>query len=255
MNSQAFKSQGPIILALDTTSKATSITVAKGNQSLRTIKGLSGEKRSEKLWIDVQSLLAEIGLTIRDIDLFAVCVGPGGFTGLRVGIAAVKGWCAALSKPVVGLTSLEAAAFSAAPAHLVCALVNANRNEVYSELFSFNGDGVPIPQNDPIVSSLDEALKRIAGSKEISFAGDAALAYEQAIKSFDAATTERKWSVDHKDVCIAEDIASLAFLKHESGKVETAATLKACYIRPAEAEIKLSLGLLGSKIKRSMKTN
>jgi tRNA threonylcarbamoyladenosine biosynthesis protein TsaB len=254
LNSQDFKASGPIILALDTTSKATSIAIARGGQVLKSIAALSDEKRSEKLWVEVQSLLVEIGMTVRDVDLFSVCVGPGGFTGLRVGIAAVKGLCAALGKPVVGVTSLEAAAFSAAPAPLVCAMVNAYKSEVYSQLFSFNGDGVPIPQNDAIVSAFDEALRRIRDAKEVVFAGDGAEAGAEAIRSFDAAREEGKWSISRSDRCIAEDVARLAFLKHGRGEVETAASLKACYVRLSEAEIKLSLGLLGSKIKRSMKS-
>ena len=254
LNSQDFKASGPIILALDTTSKATSIAVVRGEQSLKSITALSDEKRSERLWVEVQSLLVEVGMTLRDIDLFSVCVGPGGFTGLRVGIAAVKGLCAALGKPVVGVTSLEAAAFSASPAPLVCAMVNAYKSEVYSQLFSLDGDGLPVPQNYAIVSAFDEALNRIRDANEVVFAGDAAEFCAEAIRDFDATREEGKWSISRPVRCIAEDVGRLAFLKHGRGESETAASLKACYVRPAEAEIKLSLGLLGSKIKRSMKS-
>jgi tRNA threonylcarbamoyladenosine biosynthesis protein TsaB len=55
-------------------------------------------------------------VTIHEVDLFAVCAGPGGFTGLRVGLAAMKGLAAAAQKPIVAVTSLEALAFSAGPA-------------------------------------------------------------------------------------------------------------------------------------------
>jgi tRNA threonylcarbamoyladenosine biosynthesis protein TsaB len=254
LNSQDLKASGPIILALDTASRATSIAVGRGAQPLKSVTALSDEKRSERLWVEVQSLLAEIGMTVSDVDLFSVCVGPGGFTGLRVGIAAVKGWCAALRKPVVGVTSLEAAAFSPGPAPLVCAMVNAYKGEVYSQLFSLDGDGVPIPRDDAIVSTVDEALIRIRDANEVVFAGDGAETGAEAIRRFGAARGEGKWSISGPRRCIAEDIARLAFLKHERGESETAASLKACYVRPAEAEIRLSLGLLGSKIKRSMKS-
>jgi tRNA threonylcarbamoyladenosine biosynthesis protein TsaB len=252
LNSQSFKASGLIILALDTSSKATSIAVAGGGRLLRSITALSGEKRSERLWVEVQSLLAETGMTVRDVDLFSVCVGPGGFTGVRVGIAAVKGWCAALGKPIVGVTSLEAAAFGPGPAPLVCAMVNAYKNEVYSQVFSSNGDGVPIPRDDAIVSAFDEALIRVIDADEVVFAGDGADA--QAIRRFGATRDEAKWSISPPRPCIAEDVARLALLKHGRGESQAAASLKACYVRPAEAEIKLSLGLLGSKIKRSVKS-
>jgi tRNA threonylcarbamoyladenosine biosynthesis protein TsaB len=211
------------------------------------------EKRSEKLWTEVRSLLAELGLTIGDVDVFAVCVGPGGFTGLRVGMAAVKGFAAATSKPILGVTSLEAAAFAASPALSVCAMVNAYKGEVYSQSFSFDGDGVPVAQNDPMVSTLEKALERVVGMNELVFAGDGAEAGAEVIRNIAAARAEGKWTTKQSDRGLAEDVARLAFLKNARGHMETAESLKACYVRPAEAEIKLSLGLLGSKIKRSMK--
>jgi len=253
LTSEVLKQDGRIILALDTSSKATSIAVAKGGQTLQSIKETSLEKRSEKLWTDVQSLLAQASLTIRDISLFAVCVGPGGFTGLRVGIAAVKGWASALGDQVVGVTSLEAAAFGAASPPLLCALVNANRSEVYSQLFSFDHEGVPVAKNDPMVTTLNVALERIELEHDVVFAGDAANEYAESIMNLNAAREGGEWSIVKAERCIAEDIARLALLKHARGEVSSAADLKACYIRPAEAEIKLSLGLLGSKINRTRK--
>jgi len=253
LTSEVLKQDGPIILALDTSSKATSIAVANGDQTLRSIKETSLEKRSERLWTEVQSLLDRAGLTIRGIDLFAVCVGPGGFTGLRVGIAAVKGWASALREPLLGVTSLEGTAFGVAPASLVCALINANRSEVYSQLFSFDGEGVPVAKNDPMVTTLNVALERIELEHDVVFAGDAANECAEFIMNVNAAREGGEWSIDKTERCVAEDIARLALLKYARGEVGTAADLKACYIRPAEAEIKLSLGLLGSKIKRIRK--
>ena len=74
----------PIILALDTSSKTTSIAITRGDRALVTYKADFDETRSERLWVEIQSLLDSCDLTIEKVDLFAVCVGPGGFTGLRV---------------------------------------------------------------------------------------------------------------------------------------------------------------------------
>ena len=244
----------PIILALDTSSKATSLAVARGASLLGSISEPPDEMRSETLWTEVRSLLAELGMTIGEVDAFAVCVGPGGFTGLRVGMAAVKGLAAATSKPILGVTSLEGAAFAAGPALSVCAIVNAYKGEVYSQLFSFDGDRVPVAQNDPMVSTLEQALERVSGMNELVFAGDGAEAGAEVIRNVAAACAEGKWTTKQSDHSLAEDVARLAFSKNERGQLETAESLKACYVRKAEAEIKLSLGLLGSKIKRSMKS-
>jgi tRNA threonylcarbamoyladenosine biosynthesis protein TsaB len=244
----------PIIFALDTSSKVTSLAVRQGIALLRSINSPMDEKRSDKLWSDVQRLLAELDLKIAAVDVFSVCVGPGSFTGLRVGMAAVKGFAAALNKPVVAVTSLEAVAFSVRPAVAVCAMVNAYRSEVYSQLFSFDGDGVPVAKNDPIVSSRDRALERGIDVNGLVFAGDGTEAGGQIVVSNGLTRREGNPAIKVTDHCLAEDIATLAFLKLARGQFETAGTLRACYVQPAAAEIKLSLGLLGSKIKRSMKS-
>ena len=131
---------GLTVLALDTSSRANIIAVSRGDKLLRSLTIPPDEKRSESLWSDVQSLLTEVGLAIDDIDLFAVCVGPGSFTGLRVGMAAVKGFSAASNKPIVGVTSLETMAFAAGSGRLVCSILTAYKGDVYSQLFSFDGD-------------------------------------------------------------------------------------------------------------------
>ncbi len=220
---------------------------------LKSMTAPADEKRSERLWHEVESLLAEAGMTVAEVDLFSVCIGPGAFTGLRVGMAAVKGLAAATNKLVVGVTSLEAAAFSARPAPSVCALVNAYKGEVYSQLFSFDGEGMPVAENDPTVSSFEQALERVSNVTDLSFAGDGAQAAPAIIGEAAAALDERNWVIEQPDHALAEDIALLAFMKYCRGQAESPANLKACYVRPAEAEIKLSLGLLGSKIKRNMK--
>jgi tRNA threonylcarbamoyladenosine biosynthesis protein TsaB len=238
----------PIIFALDTSSKSTGIAVMRGGLLLK-INSAIAEKRSETLWDEIESLLAEIELTIHDVDVFSVCVGPGGFTGLRVGMAAVKGFSAARKKPIVGVSSLEAAAFAAKTGLPVCSMVNAYKGEVYSQLFSFDQEGAPVAISAPMVSVVEKVIENAAGIGELIFAGDGTSLIEQS----DLERGEGKWTVKPSDNCPAEDIARLALLKYGRGDVETAESLTACYVRRAEAEIKLSQGLLGTKIKRSMK--
>ena len=215
---------------------------------MRSVTTPVDQTRSEKLWAEIDTLLAETGETIRDVDVFSVCRGPGGFTGLRVGMSAVKGFAAAMNKPIAGVTSLEAAANSA-EGDRAYALVNAYRGEVYSQLFSFDHQRMPVAENEPLVSSVDEALDRVAVLDDVTFVGDAAEGNADAISG----RGKLNWSIGRSNHCIAEDIARLAFVKYSRSQLDDAGTLKACYVRPSEAEIKLSLGLLGSKIKRSLK--
>ncbi len=220
------------------------------------------DRRSERLWTDIDALLTGAGLAVADVGLFAVCVGPGGFTGLRVGMAAIKGFAAAADKGVIGVTSLEAAAFAAPPAPLVLAMVNAYKAEVYSQLFSVQADAPPQPQEAPAVSTIAQAIERVSRLAMVTFSGDGAAAARAAIE---AAAGDRLrdhaaqgagdggWTISPAPPGLARGIARLAYLKYKLGEERCGDELKACYVRPAEAEIKLSLGLLGSKIKRSLR--
>jgi len=228
------KSSLPIILALDTSSKRASMAVARGPHLIGTLQGEADEKRSERLWGEIDYLLKEAGLTIRDVDLYSVCIGPGGFTGLRVGIAAIKGFATANKKQIVGVTSLEAVALSAAPARQVFATVNAYKGEVYSQLFRFDDAGLPVAQEPPLVTTSIKVLERIASLDNTVLAGDCA----------DSNAGNRLQ---------AEYIAEIAFKRYDQSNAQNPEQVRACYVRPSEAEIKLSEGLLVNKIKRVLK--
>lgn len=256
MSKANFTASERLVLALDTSSKMTSLSLARGAEVLRSISTPTDEKRSETLWSEVESLLAGLGLTIIDVDAFAVCVGPGGFTGLRVGMAAAKGFAVALNRPIVGVTSLEAAAFAAGPAPYVCAMVNAYKNEVYSQLFSVASApaALPVPLNAPLVSTFEKALDRVSELSELTFAGDGAETGTEIIEARSRMKGDVEWVISRSHSCGAEAVLQIVLLKYNLGETGEAGSLKACYVRPTEAEIMLSLGLLGSKIKRSMKS-
>jgi tRNA A37 threonylcarbamoyladenosine modification protein TsaB len=133
-------------------------------------------------------------------------------------------------------------------------MVNAYKNEVYSQLFSVDGDeasrDLPVALNEPLVSSFEAALDRVPDLKDA--AGAVAIEAEQ-LQRRAYVFANGKWTIDRSEQLVAENIARIALIRYERSELESAGTLKACYVRPSEAEIKLSLGLLGSKIKRNMK--
>ncbi|HXG63752.1 MAG TPA: tRNA (adenosine(37)-N6)-threonylcarbamoyltransferase complex dimerization subunit type 1 TsaB [Blastocatellia bacterium] len=244
--------RAPLILAVDTSAKITSLAIAQGAQILAEFTGDSDEKRSEKLWTEIGALLADAGYGINDVDLYAVCVGPGGFTGLRVGVAAVKGYAAAAGKPVVGVTSLEAAAFAAGPTPVVCAMVNAYKGEVFAQQFAFDAAGAPVPLSEPIVAPAEQILERVAALDDVLFAGSGAIENLERIRQaggekFREAPGNSGWRVAQPAALAAGRIAQLALIKFQRGEAESAESLRACYVRPSDAEIKLSQGLIGAK--------
>jgi tRNA threonylcarbamoyladenosine biosynthesis protein TsaB len=215
------------------------------------------EKRSEKLWLEIGRFLGEARISIDEVDLFAVCVGPGGFTGLRVGMAAALGLAAATGKPIIGISSLEAAAASAGDAPAVLAMTNAYRGEVYSQLFRCDRDCGPVAENEPLVSTFRDALDRVAHLEKLVFAGDAARENSDLIRELageirrgESSELPQAWVIQNSGTSFADEIARLAFLRLAKGEVGSPEGVKACYVRPTEAEIKLAKGLLGSKIER-----
>ncbi len=234
------------------------MAIARGAEVIESFAVQADERRSERLWLDVQALLDKAGMTISDVELFGVCTGPGNFTGLRVGISAVKGFAAATGKSITGVTSLEAAACASDGRAAVCAMINAYKGEVYSQLFKLDDARAPVALNDPLVSTPFEAIKRIAHLDEVALIGDGAIANADVIRDVGrensvAGKLKSVWRIEQAIEPVANRIARLAYLRFVRGEAGTAESLRACYVRPAEAEIKLSLGLLGTKIQRSLK--
>ena len=242
------KFRSAVVLALDTSSKATSMAVARGDEVLAEFEGVMSEERSESLWDEISALLQRAGCGIRDVDLYSVCIGPGAFTGLRVGIAAAKGLASAMAKPMVGITSLEALAYSAKDCGVVCALMNGYRGEVYWQVFALDADSLPVARAIPLSTSLQLALDNVEEAMTIITGGDGAeeladslfeLLRLGALEDTPARIIRRQQG--NRAVLLAQ----LALARFEAGAAVSPEALTACYVRPAEAEIKLARGLLG----------
>ncbi len=223
----------PVILALDTSSKSTSLALTRGERLIATFGAELDEQRSARLWDVVSFLLQAAGMKIDEVTLFAVCVGPGGFTGLRVGMAAAKGFASALNRLIVGVTSLEAMAQAAGVSGRILVVNNAYKGEVYSQLFTLDEAGMPVAENSPTVTGIDEALVRVTGIQSLTITGDAVNQYAEAIASYGQAATG-KWRSKAGAPFLAEAIARLAYSK-EAVKPED---VEACYVRPPDIKIK-----------------
>jgi len=179
---------------------------------------------------------------------------------MRVGVAAAKGLAAAAERPIIGVTSLEAAAAQVGQVTAVCAMVGAYKGEVYWQLFSVGDEGLPVALSEPLVSTSSEAVNRIAGLPQLVFAGDAVESSVEAIREAagsrfidEASVPGSGWRIEAPAQHSAEAVARVAVLKWRRGALASAEELQAVYVRPAEAEVKRRLGLLGSKIERSRK--
>src|SRR5947199_6371402 len=109
---------------------------------------------SERLMAAIDRLLSDAGWTPRDLEGLAVTVGPGSFTGLRVGLSTVKGLALALAIPVAAVPTLDAMAamlpYAALP---VCPVLDARQREVYASLYPWDGVGMPRQWDDPAIAA------------------------------------------------------------------------------------------------------
>lgn len=123
------------ILALDTTSEFGSVALRSEGQSLLETSIHSREGFAHLIFPAIENLLSRAQVNLSDIDCFAAASGPGSFTGVRVGLAAVKGLAEALGKPAVGVSNLQAlASFGQAPSRAV--LLDARRGQVYAAVYN-----------------------------------------------------------------------------------------------------------------------
>lgn len=131
-----------VVLALDTSTPAGSVALARDTELLGCRSGDPARTHGERLPGDLLALLAEHGLAVGDVDVFAACCGPGSFTGLRVGLATVQALALVNGRQLVTVPTLEAVARAArldadgaTPAPLVGAWMNAHRGEVFAALY------------------------------------------------------------------------------------------------------------------------
>lgn len=220
------------ILAMDTASGYGSIAVADGEALLSEIITSRKETHSRQLMTMVDRALKMAGLLLRDIDGFAVTVGPGSFTGLRIGISAMKGFAAVTQKPVVGVSSLEALALQVSPtSRLICPMLDARNREVYFSRFYFR-DGRLDRLVDDRSAVPDAATEGVEAP--CLFVGDGALKYWDLIVERLGAKAALALPCQH--ILRASSIWHLGVMKFQSDQSTDAAVLVPRYLRQSYAE-------------------
>ncbi len=124
------------ILAIDTSSTFGSVALVEGGAVVSELKISRAGTHSQRLMPAIEGFLKGCGLALSEIDLFAVGSGPGSFTGLRVGVSTLKGLAWAVSRPVIGVSTLQALAMNIKEQDaLICPVLDARKGQVYSALF------------------------------------------------------------------------------------------------------------------------
>ena len=170
-----------LILALDTTSRPGSAAVVDNDEVLSEIVGDASQTHAERLPHDLMRALDAARVPLDSIDLLAVAAGPGSFTGLRVGIAAMQGLAMSTGRTIVPVSALDAVATAGADgAGLVGAWIDAQRGEVFAALYDRESHALELPTALSPVATLEAWKSSMAGGR-VRFIGNGAARYEAVI--------------------------------------------------------------------------
>ena len=176
-------SSQPLILAIDTATPCSSVAFTSGDVHDGTlVANLSLNAKvthSRRLLTSIDWLLRENNISLEDVDGLAVGLGPGSFTGLRIGMATVKGLATAMDKPLLGVATLDALAFSCSGDRPLCVLLDARKKEVYRRWYRPDEQG--IYRSSGSIRAL--APRDLAGevTENSLMAGDGLLSYGQIL--------------------------------------------------------------------------
>ena len=169
----------PLILAIDTASSCSSVALTRGSvgegEVLASLSLNSSVTHSQRLLMAIDWLLNESGMDLQGVDGLAVSLGPGSFTGLRIGMATVKGLATALDKPLLGVSTLDALALNCTGERLICAVLDARKKEVYACFYRVDLQGIPRRAGAIRVVTPQKLIEDI--QQPVLFVGDAVMLY------------------------------------------------------------------------------
>ena len=236
---------GPLILAVETSTRVGSVSLARGEGVLGIVMSDGAASRSTDLIENVDRQLRAAEARLSDVDLFAVAVGPGSFTGLRIGLATVKAFAVCVQRPCAAVSTLAAIAYSAGASERTVSVLPAGRGEVYAQMFSvLEGKVEALDRAAHIKPS--ELLERYGNGRSIKFAGEGAHHHIQTLQEWanenkivfsELESSGGGWMLASETRELATSVAVLALSDYRSCKVIGADELQANYVRASDAEI------------------
>lgn len=238
----------PLILSIETATLGGSVCLSEGSNVLVTMSGDPGLSHSNTLLTDINDCLRNAGVAIQDVQLFAAASGPGSFTGLRIGLATIKGLAATLKRPCVGVPTLQAIAHSAGLSPATVSLLPAGRGEVFVQLASVRPHEVAELDSAAHLPP-SAAIERYRSRGDLKWAGPGAISQRDLIQSvarqqgFSFQEVESDglsggWTLVRGKANLASHVGVIAWQRLQTNDLEQAESLAAIYVRPSDAELK-----------------
>lgn len=223
-----------LVLSLDSSTKAASCALVEENYLLGEITFNYKKQHSIILMPMIDSLLKNTQTNLNDIDGFVVSKGPGSFTGLRIGMATIKGLSQGTEKPFIGISSLDALAYNMAWTNgIICPIIDALGDNVYTAFYEFKQNEIH-RLNDYSIININELIKNLKSyNKPPCFVGDAVPKFkEKLIYNFE----EINFAPNHLNITKASSLGDIGIKYLKSGKQENIYNCSPIYIRRSQAE-------------------
>lgn len=222
------------ILAVESAAATASVAiledgVVRGESSIN-----NGKTHSQNLMPMLTALMDTLQLSPEDIDYYAASVGPGSFTGLRIGVSIVKGIAYAVKKPTVAVPTLDAMAMSLIDsATIICPMLDARNNQVFTAVYE-SKDGALVRHTDYLGIPIETLVEQLESYSNVIFTGDGTLLHQEALTKMKPGGCRFAKGGNHLNSAV--DVARVAQTMIENGEVTDAMSLKPFYLRKSQAE-------------------
>lgn len=207
-----------IILAISTSSSNASVSLLEDDKLIKELNISDQRTHSEKLMPLIEELFKTTNLQLSQVNLIACDIGPGSFTGIRIGVASVKAMAEAKEIPVVGVSSLEALAYNVRGFDYICSIIDARNNQVYSAIFNKNYELI----SDYFADNINHLTSIFKQYKNMAYVGD-------GLKLLNN-------SFEFDNNIYSRNVGLAGYKKFSQGLYTDADNLSVMYLRPSQAE-------------------
>lgn len=219
------------VLGIDTSTLATTISVLDLDELICEYTVNTKKTHSQKLMVMIENMLKVSNINIDDIDLIAVCEGPGSFTGLRIAMATAKAIAHANNLDIISVDSLEVLARNIEITDKkICCIIDAQKTQVYNGIYKYENDKL-IPLKEIDVLDIDDLLENL--NEEFIIVGEATKKYKEKINTKNIKIASRQNNVNR-----ASSLCEIAIEKYKKGEdIKNCYQVNPRYIRKSQAEI------------------
>lgn len=216
------------ILCIDTSSNLCSVALLENNETIKELVIDNEKTHSQNLMPLIQDLFLKSNIGLPGIDLIACNKGPGSFTGIRIGVATAKAIAEVANIPVIGISSLDCLAHNVPDATgVICALIDANNNQVYCALFDKNYKLI----SEYLADDISNIISILSEYDDITFVGTGATNYRDTLITN---YSNARFSTNNNQH--SSNIGKCAFEKYKNGYTENADTILPMYLKKSQAE-------------------